>query len=234
MKTRISPNFLAALAFPAAMAFALADEPSRPSIQGDIAPTVHAAASAAAATTATPAPLSIWVGELVKMARSGVGPDVMLTFVDSAGTFNLGADQIIYLRDLGVTSEVITAIIRHDVDIRASGQDTPPAIRIDAPPLPIVRQTHAAASKPTPSVPDSIIPPPSNTPGEGIVAPDFELALGQEPDFDSCAFTTPPTPPERARLTPVREPYPVKLNDPIVMYRATTPSPNLVVIRRFP
>src|SRR5512133_2113883 len=61
--------------------------------------------------------------ELARMANSGVDEKVMLTYVtNSPSTFNLGADEIIYLNDLGVPGDVVTAMIQRDQILRASGQ----------------------------------------------------------------------------------------------------------------
>ena len=53
--------------------------------------------------------------ELVRLTQSGVDEKVMLAYVNnSASTFNLGSDQIIYLNDIGVPSSVVTAMIQRD------------------------------------------------------------------------------------------------------------------------
>ena len=71
--------------------------------------------------------LSPKTSEIVKLAQGGVSENVMLAFVtNSAGTFNLGSDQIVYLNDLGVGSEVITSMIEHDRLLREGGGALPP------------------------------------------------------------------------------------------------------------
>jgi hypothetical protein len=234
MKPRISTARLAALVYTATIALSLADDSSKPSLPAEAQRLLPPNVPAQAEST-TPAPLSLWLTELVKMAKSGVEADVMLTFVGSAGTFNLAAEQIILLRDLGVPSEVITAIIRHDVDIRESGQDTPPPIRLSTAPLPLLKQKQAApSSSAAQTTRDSTIPPGSKTPEESIIAPTLELAMGEESEADACRLLAPPAAAGNAKLSPVREPYPVKLNEPILIYRAAVPSANMMVIRRFP
>ena len=61
--------------------------------------------------------LSPWTSEIVKLAESGIDEDVILSFIENSGTFNLSADQIVYLNDLGLSSELITAMLRHDQEI---------------------------------------------------------------------------------------------------------------------
>lgn len=55
------------------------------------------------------------LAEIIKLANAGVDESVMLTFVNSSqGLFSLGSDEIIYLNDLGVPDEVVTAMIERD------------------------------------------------------------------------------------------------------------------------
>ena len=64
--------------------------------------------------------------ELIKLARAAVPESVMLAYVtNSTRTFNLGADQIVYLNDLGVSSEVIRAMIEQDRRLRELGGQLP-------------------------------------------------------------------------------------------------------------
>jgi hypothetical protein len=66
--------------------------------------------------------LSAPSAELVKLASSGVDQGVMLAYVtNSASTFNLTADEIIYLNDMGVPGPVVTAMIQRDQALKAAG-----------------------------------------------------------------------------------------------------------------
>src|SRR5205085_1685912 len=100
------------------------------------------------ASRATGGYVSSWLAEMVKLARAGVDDSVMLTFVDSAGTFNLGADQIIELRDLGVCTEVITAMIDHDYEL-LSGLRPMPASAVAASPPQITFAMRNEVPRPT-------------------------------------------------------------------------------------
>jgi hypothetical protein len=52
--------------------------------------------------------------DLIKMARSGVDEEVLTAYIDAApGTFDLSADDIITLNDLGVPAQVISQALRH-------------------------------------------------------------------------------------------------------------------------
>ena len=61
--------------------------------------------------------LSPWATEIVKLAEARIGDDVMYSFIDNSGTFNLGADQIVYLSDLGVPGQIISAMLQHDQEL---------------------------------------------------------------------------------------------------------------------
>jgi hypothetical protein len=61
--------------------------------------------------------LSPWTSEVVKLAESGIEEHVILSFIENSGTFNLGAEQIIYLNDLGLSGVIVAAMLRHDQEI---------------------------------------------------------------------------------------------------------------------
>ncbi|MDG1855938.1 MAG: hypothetical protein P8J66_02960 [Verrucomicrobiota bacterium] len=68
-------------------------------------------------TIQTPDPMKLSPAalELVKLHESMVDESVILTFVDhSKYPFNLTADQIVYLQDIGVVEEVLSAMIQRD------------------------------------------------------------------------------------------------------------------------
>jgi hypothetical protein len=63
--------------------------------------------------------LSRAVSDILKLATAGVKEDVLLAYVDrSDSTFTLGADEIIYLNDLGVPPMVVAAMIKRDAVLR--------------------------------------------------------------------------------------------------------------------
>src|SRR6266436_9151558 len=64
---------------------------------------------------AVQANLSPGAAEVVRLAQSGVTEDVVLAYIqNSQSTFNLAADDVVYLRDVGLSSPVITAMLNHD------------------------------------------------------------------------------------------------------------------------
>jgi hypothetical protein len=71
------------------------------------------------------------VQAVVDMAQAHVGDTVLLEFIKgSTSSFQLNADEIVYVRDLGLSEEVITAMIRHGGELPA------PAAAPVAPPAP--------------------------------------------------------------------------------------------------
>jgi hypothetical protein len=57
--------------------------------------------------------------DIMKMAQSGVDEFVMLTYITNTTTmFGLSSDEIIYLNDIGVPSQVVTAMIQRDQTLK--------------------------------------------------------------------------------------------------------------------
>ncbi len=76
-----------------------------------------------AATNITPT-----VQQVVKLAQSGVGDDVIIAYIDNSRyTFNLTPDNIVYLHTAGISSPAIAAMIRHDSGLQAQLGSSPPA-----------------------------------------------------------------------------------------------------------
>ena len=140
--------------------------------------------------------LSPWAQEIQKLVRAGVDERVIMSYItNSAGIFNLTADQIIHLKSSGVSPQILSVMIQHDRQLVPSAGLMPaPAA---APPGPIA--TLAA-------------------PGESpVVASDESSA--QESLVPDDAYYAPEQP---GNLGPVRAPYAVKLNDPIIMLQLPT------------
>ncbi len=63
--------------------------------------------------------LSPVLAEAVKLVQAGVDRAVLLTFItNTTGYFTLGADEIVYLNDLGVEGDIITTMMQHDTALR--------------------------------------------------------------------------------------------------------------------
>ena len=105
------------------------------------------------------ADLSAGTTQVVKLAQSGTSDDVLLAYVqNSASPFSLTADQIVYLKDVGLSSQVITAMISRDTALRGqpqaydyTQQSYPPAAPGTTPPAPTVAEPVPSAPAPAPA-----------------------------------------------------------------------------------
>lgn len=128
--------------------------------------------------------------------RAGVEARVITSYItNSAGIFNLTADQIIYLKNEGVSPQILSVMIQHDQQLFPSAEVMP--VPAAAPPGPIATFATPGASP--------------------IVATDDSWA--QEPMLPDDSYYAPEQP---EGIGPVRAPYAVKLNDPIIMLRLPT------------
>jgi hypothetical protein len=194
--------------------------------------------------------LSPWANEVVKLAESGVEAHVILAFIENSGTFNLGADQIIYLNDLGLSGEIVNAMLQHDRELITGAKP----LTITSEPqwqLPfdaVFASERKASGKP--------LPPQSPAPKRPAPAADAAgvLALETNQEMDRSVPTTTrsaelvkATPAKRgvfdwqAEISdrkknpyPVREPYPVELTAPIVFIHGEGRIPNTLVVLGFP
>src|SRR5258706_7031521 len=154
----------------------------------------------------------------------------MLTFVDSAGTFNLGADQIIELRDLGLCTEVIRAMIDHDFELLAGLRPVPARLVSASPP----GITFPFRSDPPQATPTASAPAAANSEGISVVEneqPQFAATDSNDDEWQPVIEQR-EAPAVRAGFSPVRAPYAVKLTDPIFIFRGAERSPNIVVINQ--
>jgi hypothetical protein len=69
------------------------------------------------------------LGQVVRMLQSGVDESVVLAYIYNSNVpFGLNSDQIIYLNDLGASSDVVTAMIHHDqqLGVAMNPEPSPP------------------------------------------------------------------------------------------------------------
>lgn len=173
--------------------------------------------------------VSPWLAEVIKMTRAGIDDDVTLAYVGSAaGTFNLQSGQIIYLRDLGASNDLINAMLQHDQDLNMGiiplvASTVPSGLEGGA-----LGFSAASARSPQAAGPsgDGI---PERSGSASIVAPDGPtpsiLAENGGPGWGAgwawsggWTFSEDNVPEQPDNLR-IRLPYPVKLTDPIVMLR---------------
>ncbi|HTY88560.1 MAG TPA: DUF6600 domain-containing protein [Candidatus Acidoferrum sp.] len=140
--TAQSQTALPAEAAPAEMAAGAPDPippappPAPPAIDpGPAAPDTTATASVLPPYIFPTSPLA----QVVRLSQAGVDDSIILTFVrNSSGTFNLDSDKIIYLRDIGLPSDVINAMMQRDQQLQQqiAAANPPPAPETDTNPPP--------------------------------------------------------------------------------------------------
>jgi hypothetical protein len=133
---------------------ASAEVPAAPALTQDDPP------AEATAETPLPANLSPGLSELIKLAQAHVDESVILAYIkNSHQVFAPTADQILYLSDLGLSQEVIAAVVG---SAPPSASPQPPSqIAAASAPAPVV----PPAPWPTPDL-ASALPPPAALPQE--------------------------------------------------------------------
>lgn len=162
--------------------------------------------------------VSCWQLELARLLEAGVAEEIILPYIEQTpGTYNLAPDQLIALRDLGASSEILAAALRHDAEI-AAGLFIVPAstVPLQTPPFRLPLIPEPALEQPAAPVPSSII----------VREPEAEL-----PVLAAAEDTSSPTP-AALLSTPVRAPHPVPLTRPILVVQAEARVPNVVIVRR--
>jgi hypothetical protein len=150
MKTR-SMHWLGLLAFLASPVWATDSPP--PATSGV---TPGPVAQVPSAPSLTPPALAPNAAEVVKLSGAGVGEEVIIAYVQNCQSpFNLSADAILRLKDAGVTSPVISAMLTHDSSLR--NQNPPTSYAASQQPQPVAPDLVPADQAPPP-VPDQVIP----------------------------------------------------------------------------
>src|ERR1043166_6679863 len=197
--------------------------------------------------------LSPWANEIVKLAEAGIGDDVLFSFIDNSGTFNHGADQIVYLSDLGVASQIISAMLQHDQDlisgVRPLTVASEPAWETAlAAPIAASSDGSVKASSnpalvlaPVPASGLATAPGTKSPPEISAAVPNVQPAALPSAKTDELALARPPAPTAprqpaatKKSLYPVREPQPVELTAPIIFIAGEDRPPNTIIIVGFP
>jgi hypothetical protein len=112
-----------------------------------------AASNPAQTQPASAANLTPAATEVIRLAGSGVGEDVILAYIqNSQSAFSLSVDDVLYLKDVGLSSAVISAMLNHDAAMR--NQPAPAAPRTEAPapaPAPETTEPETAVVKNAPA-----------------------------------------------------------------------------------
>ncbi len=115
--------FFEKCAFGAAVAvLCLAAGLALPSASAQDQPAPAPADAALPADIAPDSPLA----QVVRLAQAGVNESVILAYINNSGSpFNLATDQIIYLKDLGLPDDAVTAMIQRDQQLGATAAVAP-------------------------------------------------------------------------------------------------------------
>ena len=115
-------SLAAAVAVLGAYAQVTSPEPAATPAQLEIGPPAPVTPAPVVPSAPAPADLSPAAADVINLAESGVTDDVVLAYIrNSKSTFNLTADHVVYLKDLGFSPEVLSAMITHDTDLQAQG-----------------------------------------------------------------------------------------------------------------
>jgi hypothetical protein len=89
------------------------------------------------------------LAQVVRLTQAGVDESIVMTYVTNSGsTFNLDSDKIIYLKDIGLPSDVVTAMILRDQQLQqqmGAAAYQPPVQPAPAPPPDTTEQPETAA-----------------------------------------------------------------------------------------
>ena len=59
------------------------------------------------------------LAQVIRLMQAGVDESIIMTYVTNSGsTFNLNPDKIIYLKDIGLPNEVVTAMMQRDQQLQ--------------------------------------------------------------------------------------------------------------------
>jgi hypothetical protein len=89
------------------------------------------------------------LAQVIRLTQAGVDESVIMTYVTNSGsTFNLNSDKIIYLKDIGLPNEVVTAMMQRDQQLRQ--QMTATTYEPPAQPAPVTTEQPETAPPPQP------------------------------------------------------------------------------------
>jgi hypothetical protein len=112
----------------------------------------------------TPANLSPGLQEVVKLSKAQMGDEVIISYIKKSGSaFHLTADDILALKEQGVSQPVISALLQAEQAGPAPGISVPPA---QASPPPVAPQVGTPIA---PQVAPQVVPAPQ--PGPPVVPP---------------------------------------------------------------
>jgi hypothetical protein len=89
------------------------------------------------------------LAQVIRLTQAGVDESIIMTYVTNSGsTFNLDSDKIIYLKDIGLPNEVVTAMMQHDQQLQQQMAAT--AYQPPVQPAPPFTTTESPETEPPP------------------------------------------------------------------------------------
>ncbi|MEO6035130.1 MAG: DUF6600 domain-containing protein [Verrucomicrobiota bacterium] len=159
---------------------AVDDSPSNPTIAENAAEPEEVPPAKA---VIAPANLSIGLPEIIQLAQSHVGDEVLLAYINKSGrSYNPTVDEIVYLKDLGLSEAVISALVR-------PRDGTAPSVPVEAAFL----ENKTPIAAPVANVNDSgPVPPPSGVTPSAPAYADAAPAPTQQVDYNYFESTLSP------------------------------------------
>ncbi len=143
MKTRNLQSLALTMAAVTAVTLLAAKAVAQDSSTSTTATTTTPAAQPAAASPAAPQ-LSYGVSQVVQLAHANVGEDVIVNYIQNSGNaYGLDANQILYLKQQGVSDRIINTMLGQRSRVAAAAQTAPPPNNPDANSVQIPTTTHA-------------------------------------------------------------------------------------------
>ena len=123
MKTRNLQNWVLALTAVVAVTLLAAKAAAQESSTSTTATTVTPVAAQPAAAPQ----LSYGVSQVVQLAHANVGEDVIVNYIQNSGNgYGLDANQILYLKQQGISDRIINAMLNQRSRVAAAQTGTPP------------------------------------------------------------------------------------------------------------
>ena len=139
-------------------------------------------ASRVVQTAVTPQSLAVSaaLAEVIKLVQAGVAEEVLLAYItNSSASYVVGANEIVYLNDLGAPNSVITALIQHDSspDVLARKQTATSASPLS--PELVLRTPASNVYPATATTPPTAPPAPGDAAGKCVAFLRFTRAVRQ-------------------------------------------------------
>ncbi|MGA9452512.1 MAG: hypothetical protein WBW41_14350, partial [Verrucomicrobiia bacterium] len=126
MKTRNLQNLALTLTAVAAVTFLAAKAAAQDSTTSTTTANTTPAAQPAAASPVAPQ-LSYGVSQVMQLAHANVGEDVIVNYIQNSGNgYGLDADQILYLKQQGISDRIINAMLNQRSRLTAAQTAPPP------------------------------------------------------------------------------------------------------------